>query len=877
MSDGGEGVEGVERLGPRRVEFDPDHLGVQFLDESVDVGDQTLWVGSIGGDHHPDRLRHARPFTQRGKKRTALFRTGHHKTYCIRGAVIGQMEYALVVRWLLLFAALWAVGLPLATRLFRRLPGRGAGLALPVSLVVLTLPAYYVGHLSFGPVALVAGVGTLLVASAVAGLDLGALRRGDLRLASDLDIDRRAVADAAAVFLVAFLFAVSLRALDPSVHAGGGEKFLDFGLLQSLARASVLPPEDMWFAGEPVRYYYGGHLVSILLARLTATDPSFAYNLALAGFFGFLVTAAFELGRGVAAASGANGRIGGLLSAFFVGFASNLVTAGRFALAALPEGLRRPLARAVAERSQYTVEQVIAGTSNFSYWSASRVIPGTINEFPLFAWLNGDLHAHMMGTPFLLLAAGLAFAYFRTPEEAVGERRLLVAATTLVGALQVVVDTWSFPSVFGVLFLGMVFAPARPWTLFPGRERVRSVVGDDPVAGEVARLVGTVAAVGLAGVVAAVLASPFLLGAVAGGGSARTVEILAPDQRSGFGALALVHGAFLAAFAGYYVRRLGAQDGLGGREWAALLGSFAVLTVVAAVHSFAALALVAPLVAVGWVLLRFADDPRFETVLVVAGAGLVTLVELIYVNEQAGPGRMNTVFKTYMQVWVLWGSAMGAVLAGFVGDAVAASDVSLPRVDLSVRGGAVSVVGVAFVVLLVASTSVYGGLAVAAHADTPRQEETLDATAFAEWWHENESTAITWLDENVEGNPTMLTAPGTTWSATVSDERETVMYGWRGNPESSLTGVPTVAGWAHEVGYRGPDAYYDRVRDVDAMYVGNESTRARLVEQYEVRYVWVGPGERARYGEIETDVAWLTPVHRSGSVTVYEVEEARLP
>ncbi|ELZ92426.1 DUF2298 domain-containing protein [Haloferax volcanii] len=787
------------------------------------------------------------------------------------------MEYALVVRWLLLFAALWAVGLPLSARLFRRLPGRGAGLALPVSLVALTLPAYYVGHLSFGPVALVAGVGTLLVASAVAGLDFGALRRGDRRLAPGLDIDRRAVADAAAVFLVAFLFAVALRALDPSVHAGGGEKFLDFGLLQSLARASVLPPEDMWFAGEPVRYYYGGHLASVLLARLTATDPSFAYNLALAGFFGVLVTAAFELGRGVATAAGASGRLGGLLSAFFVGFASNLVTAGRFLLAALPEGLRRPVARAVAERSQYTVEQVLAGASNFSYWSASRVIPGTINEFPLFAWLNGDLHAHMMGTPFLLLAAGLAFAYFRTPEEAVGERRRLVAATTLVGAFQVVVDTWSFPSVFGVLFLGIVFAPARPWTLFPGRERVRSAVGGSAVAGELARLGGTVAAVGLAGVAATVLASPFLLGAVAGGGSARTVELLSPDQRSGFGALALVHGAFLAAFAGYYARRLGAQDGLGGREWAVLVGSFAALTVVAAAQSFAALALVAPLVAVGWVLLRFADDPRFETVLVVAGAGLVTLVELVYVNEQAGPGRMNTVFKTYMQVWVLWGSVMGAVLAGFVGDAAAASDVSLPRVDLGVRGGAVSAVGVGFVVLLVASTSVYGGLAVTEHTGSAREEATLDATAFADWRHENESTAIAWLDETVEGNPTMLTAPGTKWSEAVTDKREDVMYDWRGNPESSLTGVPTVAGWAHEVGYRGPDAYYDRVRDVDAMYVGNESTRARLVERYDVQYVWVGPGERARYGEIETDVAWLTPVHRSGSVAVYEVEEARLP
>lgn len=69
------------------------------------------------------------------------------------------------------------------------------------------------------------------------------------------------------------------------------------------------------------------------------------------------------------------------------------------------------------------------------------MIPNTINGFPFFAWLNGDLHTRMMGTPFLLFAAGLVFTYFRTPEEVVDERRRLIAVTTLVGAFQVVVDT----------------------------------------------------------------------------------------------------------------------------------------------------------------------------------------------------------------------------------------------------------------------------------------------------------------------------------------------------------------------------------------------------------------------------------------------------
>ncbi|UVE48901.1 hypothetical protein KU306_08065 [Haloferax larsenii] len=782
------------------------------------------------------------------------------------------MEYALVARWLAVFAVLWAVGLPLSNRLFARLPGRGAGLTLPVSLVVVTLPVYLVGHLAFGPaIAVGVGVGTLVTLSALAGLDRDALRDGTVRLAPEIDIDRRALTQAATVFAIAFLFAVALRALDPAVHAGGGEKFLDFGLLKSLARSSTLPPEDMWFAGEPVRYYYGGHLVSILLAWLTGTDPAFAYNLALAGFFGFLVTGAFELGRSISLSRGLDGRLGGILAAFFVGFASNLVTAGRFVLRLLPEGIQRPIAQAIAERSRYTVSQILAGTSDFSYWTASRVIPETINEFPLFAWLNGDLHAHMMGTPFLLLGAALAFAYFRTPEDAISERRLLVGATAVLGGLQVVVDTWSFPSIFGVLFLGMVFAPARPWTLFPGRDRLAELVGDDPVRSEGARVLGTTAVVGLGGVAAVAIASPFLLGSVAGGGSTRTIEILTPAQRSGVGALLLVHGAFIAAFALHYVRNLGVREAL------PVGAGVLVLAVVAAMHSFAALVLFVPFVLVGWVLLRASDDPQFATVLVVAGGGLAMLVEIVFVNEQAGPGRMNTVFKTYMQVWVLWGVAMGPVLAGLFREAAAASDLSVPNVDLSIRREAIRAMGVGVVILFVASTSVYGGLAVSEHASSPREEVTLDATAFTEWRHSQEAAAITWLDETADEETVVLTAPGTKWSEAVTDEREYVMYAWRANPESSLTGVPTVAGWAHEVGYRGPEAYYERVRHVDTMYVGDESARAQFIQRYDVQYVWVGPGERARYGDVDTDVPWLTPVHRSGSVVVYEVEKSELP
>ena len=847
------------------------------------------------------------------------------------------MEYALVARWLVLYAVLFALGLPLVARLLPRADGRGAGLAIPTAFVILSLPAYWVGQIAWGPIALAAGALTLLIASGLAALNLTALRDGQLRLA--VDVDRNAARDAAVVFLLGFGFVVAIRAVDPAVLPIGGEKFLDFGLLKTLDRSATLPPEDFWFANQPVKYYYGGHLTATLLSWLTATPPRFAYNLALAGFYAALVTAAFELAAAVGADRGLSRRAAGGLAAFFVGVASNLVTTGRLALLALPAPLDRTAATYVAARTDYTVETLLAGASSFSYWSASRVIPGTINEFPLFSWLNGDLHAHMMGTPTLVLAATVGYAYYRTPASAVRRRRaLLFVVLPLLAGWQAVVDTWSFPSALAIGWLAATFAPADPWTLLPAGGWIRSQLawgGEDasetpvgpPTApraatAEIRRVGGALAVTVVSAAAAAILAAPFLLGAAAGGGG-RSVELLGPDLRSGFGPLLLVHGAFLVGVGGYLLGRIRLA-----RPWV-LVGGVALAAIVGAQIGFVALAVSVPLLLVAWVALRSSEAVGYEAVLVVAAAGLVTLVELVYVSEQAGPGRMNTVFKTYIQVWVFFGIAMGVALAGLWAgdgstrregdssagretrpaagpgvsseaiepdggtDAEAASENSAADgddesatpesdpddavADASERTSWRRVAIVGLVVALVASTSVYGALAVGAHfGAAPEDGATLDATQFVRTDHPDQAAAIAWVDAR-EGQPTLLEAPGTANYPGGTDGRERVMYSWNANPTSSLTGVPTVAGWQHEVGYRGQPAYLDRVRDVDAMYTGDAATRAALLRAYEVEYIWVGPGERDRYGSIAFGMEGVTVAHRSGDVTIYAVDQDALP
>jgi YYY domain-containing protein len=471
------------------------------------------------------------------------------------------MEYGLVVLWLVTFLALGLAALPIAAVVFERLPDRGAGVALPLALTLVAVPAYWLGQVAFGLPAVLAGLVVL------AGVSLLVRRR------FEGSPDWRAAADTAAVFAAAFCFMVAIRAVDPAVHPLLGEKFLDYGMLKATLRADTLPPEDFWFAGEPVAYYYGGHFVAALLTELTGTAANYAYNLALAGFYAMYVTAAFGLGGAIGDARGASRRIAGLSTVFFVAVASNLATPLRALAGVLPMSV---LTTAAPEKAETFAE----GLNAFTYWPASRAMGnGLITEFPLFAFLNGDLHAHMMSPPFTLLVAALLFAYFRTPESEVSRRRLLVfGCVPPLSGLLVFMNTWTALTPAGLTALTLYFAPSDPTTLLPevaGRplRQAAGILDTDPVAADgggadgpdadllvrlqrAVRLEGVRGATAGAGAAAVVLAGfvfvvPFLLGSA----STRSLELWAAAERTGLTGLLVAHGGFVLVFVAYLRRR----------------------------------------------------------------------------------------------------------------------------------------------------------------------------------------------------------------------------------------------------------------------------------------------------------------------------------
>jgi uncharacterized membrane protein len=234
--------------------------------------------------------------------------------------------------------------------------------------------------------------------------------------------------------------------------------------------------------------------------------------------------------------------------------------------------------------------------------------------------------------------------------------------------------------------------------------------------------------------------------------------------------------------------------------------------------------------------------------MILTGALLLIGPEFVYLRDNFG-SRMNTLFKFYFQIWVLWGSAAafgiwyifqysrrwGKMIAGaLMGLAVLAGLVYLPA-SLSARRGGFTT------------------------------NPTLDGMAYFARNYPDDWAAIQWLQVHVSGNPVVL--EGTKGAYWIEG---------RSSRFSMATGLPTVMGWAnHEGQWRGKSFYQvaGREGDIRTIYQTRDWTTAQaLLDKYQVRYVIVSALEMDWYKPvyIQKFQAMMRQVYQSGDVVIFE-------
>lgn len=167
-----------------------------------------------------------------------------------------------------------------------------------------------------------------------------------------------------------FIIGVMLRASKPQIE--GIEKFMDSGILNSILRTEKGPPLDQWYGGKVINYYYFGHWIVGLIAKMAGTPGWIAFNLGFATVVSVagsqLITAGWTLTRRVR---------GGMLVVFLALFASNM----------------------------HPFIAWLKHDKSYFFFNSGRFVDFRINEYPFYSLSLGDLHAHMLS---LMLTTTLA-------------------------------------------------------------------------------------------------------------------------------------------------------------------------------------------------------------------------------------------------------------------------------------------------------------------------------------------------------------------------------------------------------------------------------------------------------------------------------------
>ena len=249
----------------------------------------------------------------------------------------------------------------------------------------------------------------------------------------------------------------------------------------------------------------------------------------------------------------------------------------------------------------------------------------------------------------------------------------------------------------------------------------------------------------------------------------------------------------------------------------------------------------------------------FVLLLISIGAVLILGVEFVYLRDQFG-WRMNTIFKFYYEVWLVWS------LAAAYGTAFLLHTLQRPW-SFIYRVGLVILLGMSVVYPIL-------GMWNKTNAFQPNNGWTLNGTAYLDSRSPEEMEAITWLQS---------AAPGVVVEA-VSPTGGSYQWPPGYARVSALSGMPAVLGWTgHESQWRGgSEEMGSRQPDIERLYCSRNIEEAiEIIDRYNIRYVFVGLLEHSTYkpnqgscptGIIESKFELsFNQVFANGQVRIYEV------
>jgi YYY domain-containing protein len=841
-----------------------------------------------------------------------------------------------VLAWVLILELIGLLALPLTLTTFQRLTDRGYIFSKSLGLLILAWGSWMIASLKIAPFTW----WLILLCALILGLiSFFIVRKRWKELVQFLKTNWRLLLAEEIGFWLFFGVLLYIRYHNPDLwHPGmGGEKPMDLAYLTAITRTPYFPSYDPWFTGGYINYYYFGFVLVASLLHLTGIVPYIGYNLAVPTFFAMTAMGGAAVALNFAVTRKISIRrllITALCGALFVAVIGNLAQ-----VKLIFNGIRDMStvtlpadASAMSKAAQFTdglsqlmlKQHLTSIRTEWWYWNATRVIPpaegeaGPINELPFFTFLFGDLHAHMMSLPFTLLVLALGLNVVHSPKERARSwwrdpvEILTLSLLALVTGALWIINTWDFPTY--ILLVGAALL-LRAYS-----QRGRLDLDTLLTAGL------QFAVVVIAG---RLLFQPFHSNYAGSNFGAQ----LWKGSQTPLWAYLLIHGFFLFVIASYLV-----DEFLHGHRHNALVrtgrlklrywrrqarlqahldhltrrqSSYKLITDVSSVALAIGVLvlLVKPVIGLALLLtllsalLLFSGRPNpvRQFLLCMIGLGLVLTATVEVIVLKGDISRMNTVFKFYLQVWVLWAVAAAVVvpqIAARLKGGRPVEEVSIPEpeegqawtpqvaaaYEKSRRSGRSTGATVWWTVfsLLLASCFLYPLTAAPVRIKDRFPDSTsttLDGTEYmatSTYYDDGRPVALNedrqameWLRQKVRGIPTIA-------------EASTPLYRW-GSRVSIYTGLPTIIGWDwHQKQQRSilPGELIDhRIQDLNAIFTSTDPALLKnLLNRYNVRYIYVGPLERIYYAgdginKFDQPSDLWSPIYENGQVKIYRVTQ----
>ena len=339
--------------------------------------------------------------------------------YFCPGIFLMNIEDAVnVARFLFTVLIFAAAAYPLSAKLFPTSRSGGFTLGKPLGILSVALAIWTLTYLKIGRLNIV------FILIAIAGLAFACWYPKSLRENALNTLNKSGTIEN-----IAFeetLFALILTALcffkgyNPDIN--GQEKFMDYGFMMSMVRDSHLPANDMWLSGYSINYYYFGQYIYALLMRLSMIKTGVMYNIAMCNSIALPFCMCYSIGQMLIDGAREHGmrcnRFISIIAGILTGAAA-FIFGNSHSFFYDEESIGNGLLELFYE---WGID--VGRTDHFFYPDSTRyigynpdssLIEGiknggdyTIEEFPFYSYLVGDLHAHVCSTMVVLLVFALA-------------------------------------------------------------------------------------------------------------------------------------------------------------------------------------------------------------------------------------------------------------------------------------------------------------------------------------------------------------------------------------------------------------------------------------------------------------------------------------